>query len=130
MRYLSTLLLLLLLTSCYNVERSCEDFKTGTFSFQQLVGTELITSTFIRTDSIAIESYKGITDTFSVRWINNCEYIMRKLNPKNAYDEEAVHFKIVSTTKNTYLFEFQMVVKKQNQANPVKKGTVTKITSP
>jgi hypothetical protein len=130
MRYPSTLLLLLLMTSCYNVERSCEDFKTGTFSFQQLVGTELITSTFIRTDSIAIENYKGITDTFSVRWINNCEYIMRKRNPKNAYDEEAVHFKIVSTTKKTYLFEFQMVVKKQNQANPVKKGTVTKITAP
>ena len=130
MRYLSTLLLLLLISSCYNVERSCEDFKTGAFSFQQLIGTELVTSTFVRTDSIAIETYKGITDTFSVRWINNCEYIMRKQNPKNTYDEQAVHFKILSTTQNTYLFEFQMVVKKQNQANPVKKGSVTKITAP
>jgi hypothetical protein len=55
---------------------------------------------------------------------------MRKLNPKNAYDQQAVHFKILSTTANTYFFEFQMVVKKQNQENLVKKGTVTKITSP
>jgi hypothetical protein len=129
MRYLYYLLILLFFVGCYNVERNCDDFKTGFFKFEQLVGTELVTSTFVRNDSMAIETYKGITDTFSVRWINNCEYIMRKRNPKNAYDEEAVHFKILSTTKNTYLFEFQMVVKKQNQANPVKKGTVTKISA-
>ena len=35
-----------------------------------------------------------------------------------------------STTENTYLFEFQMVVKKQNQENLVKKGTVTKVNIP
>ena len=130
MRYFYYLLYSLLCCSCYNVERSCEDFKTGSFTFQQLVGTELVSSTFVRNDSIAIETYKGVTDTFSVRWINNCEYIMRKLNPKNTYDQQAVHFKILSTTENTYLFEFQMVVKKQNQENLVKKGTVTKVNIP
>ena len=129
MRYSYYLLFLLLFCSCYNVERNCEDFKTGSFTFQQMVGTELVSSTFVRNDSIAIETYKGVTDTFSVRWINNCEYIMRKLNPKNTYDQQAVHFKILSTTANTYFFEFQMVVKKRNQENLVKKGTVTKITS-
>lgn len=128
MRTLSSLLVLLLLSSCYSVERNCSDFKTGTFTFEQMVGTELVMSTFTRNDSIAIEQYKGVTDTFNVRWINDCEYIMRKRNPKNAYDKEAVHFKILSTTKNAYLFDFQMVVKKQNQANLVKKGTVTKIS--
>jgi len=130
MRYFYYLICFLLCCSCYNVERSCEDFKTGNFTFQQLVGTELVSSTFVRNDSIAIETYKGVTDTFSVRWINNCEYIMRKLNPKNTYDQQAVHFKILSTTENTYLFEFQMVVKKQNQENLVKKGTVTKVNIP
>ena len=130
MRYFYYLFCSLLCCGCYNVERSCEDFKTGTFTFQQLVGTELVSSTFVRNDSIAIETYKGVTDTFSVRWINNCEYIMRKLNPKNTYDQQAVHFKILSTTENTYLFEFQMVVKKQNQENLVKKGTVTKVNIP
>ena len=129
MRYPYYLLFLLLLFGCYNVERNCEDFKTGSFTFQQMVGTELVSSTFVRNDSIAIETYKGVTDTFSVRWINNCEYIMRKLKPKNTYDQQAVHFKILSTTANTYFFEFQMVVKKQNQENLVKKGTVTKSTS-
>jgi hypothetical protein len=129
MRYLCYILILLFLVGCYDVERNCDEFKTGSFKFEQLVGTELVTSTFVRNDSMAIETYKGITDTFSVRWINDCEYIMRKRNPRTAYDEEAVHFKILSTTKNTYLFEFQMVVKKQNQANPVKKGTVTKIAA-
>ena len=130
MRYFCYLICFLFCCSCYNVERSCKDFKTGTFTFQQLVGTELVSSTFVRNDSIAIETYKGVTDTFSVRWINNCEYIMRKLNPKNTYDQQAVHFKILSTTENTHLFEFQMVVKKQNQENLVKKGTVTKVNIP
>jgi hypothetical protein len=130
MRYFYYLLCSLSLCSCYNVERNCRDFKTGIFKFQQVVGTELVSSTFVRNDSIAIETYKGVTDTFSVRWINNCEYVMRKLNPKNTYDQQAVHFKILSTTENSYLFEFQMVVKKQNQENLVKKGTVTKINTP
>ena len=123
-------LVLLLCCGCYTVERNCEDFKTGSFTFEQMIGTELVSSSFVRNDSIAIETYKGVTDTFSVRWINDCEYIMRKLNPKNTYDQQAVHFKILSTKANTYLFEFQMVVKKQNQENIVKKGTVTKLSSP
>lgn len=127
MRFTVVFLLFLLVTSCYNVERDCKSFKTGVFKFEELVGTELVSSTIRRNDSISIETYNKVTDTFSVRWINNCEYIMRKLNPKNKYEEEAVHFKILSTTKDSYSFEYRMVVKKENNPRRVEKGTVTKI---
>lgn len=115
------------LGSCYSVNRDCTSFKTGVFEFSELVGTEVVTSTIIRNDSLAIETFNAVTDTFSVRWINDCEYVMRKLRPKNTYDKEAVHFKIISTTEDTYTFEYQMVVKKENQGHIVKKGTVTKV---
>ncbi|MGJ8666127.1 MAG: hypothetical protein ACSHW7_07165 [Patiriisocius sp.] len=127
MRFLLVFLSLFLCTSCYNVERNCQDFKNGSFEFEQLLGTEIITSTFTRQDGIAIEHFQNKVDTFSVRWINECEYIMRKLHPKTPYDEEALHFKILSTTKDTYTFEYKMVVKKENQAHTVKKGTVRKV---
>ncbi len=128
MRLIAAFLLLFLLTSCYSVERDCASFKNGVFKFEELVGTELVSSTIRRNDSISIETYNKVTDTFSVRWINNCEYIMRKLNPKNKYDEQAVHFKILNTTKNSYSFEYSMVVKKENAPRRVEKGTVTKIS--
>jgi len=127
MRFFTILLFLLLFTSCYNVERNCSDFRNGSFEFEQLLGTEIITSTFTRKNDIAIEHFQNKVDTFSVRWINDCEYIMRKLNPQTAYDEEALHFKILSTTKDTYTFEYKMVVKKENQALNVQKGTVRKV---
>jgi ankyrin repeat protein len=41
------------------------------------------TSTFIRTEKLQIETYNGKTDTASVRWVNDCEFILQKLYPKN-----------------------------------------------
>ena len=127
MRITALLLLFQVVTSCYSPERDCASFKTGVFKFEELVGTELVSSTIRRNDSISIETYNAVVETFSVRWINDCEYIMRKLNPKNKYDEEAVHFKILTTTKDSYTFEYRMVVKKENNPRRVEKGTVTKI---
>ena len=55
------LLFLLLISfvtySCVVPERRCEDFKTGTFTFEEFVGGELKTTTFVRNDSIEIDYY-------------------------------------------------------------------------
>ena len=50
------LFLLLLLTSCYSVERNCVDFKTGVFEFSTSVNDSIITSTFTRTNNYEIET--------------------------------------------------------------------------
>jgi mannitol-1-phosphate/altronate dehydrogenase len=109
MRKYFALLLLPLMISCFNAERNCNDFKTGTFEFETYINGDLEKSRFIRNDSIEIEQYKGSTDTSYVRWINNCEYILKNKNPKNMAEEKPIHIKILTTTENGYTFEYGRV---------------------
>jgi hypothetical protein len=121
MRLLYVLILLATLSGCYNAERNCADFKVGTFDFEAIVGSEVLTTRFVRNDSIEIDYFKGKSDTSSIRWINNCEYIVKKINPKNRAEEKAIHMKILTTTANTYLFEYNIV----GDSNK-KRGTATR----
>ncbi|SDR82699.1 DNA topoisomerase IV [Gramella sp. MAR_2010_147] len=103
------LLAILLFNSCFNAQRNCEDFKTGTFQFETYINGELQSSRFIRNDSIEIEEYQGKTDTSSVRWINDCEYILKNTNPQGMAEEKPIHIKILTTTRNGYKFEYGQV---------------------
>ena len=98
-----------LITSCYNLERNCTDFKTGKFTSEITLNEETITSTFERNDSIQIETFKGVVDTFSVRWINDCEYVIKNKKPKNMLEKKAVSIKILSTNEDSYTFEYNYV---------------------
>jgi|TARA_R110000868_G_scaffold11389_3_gene55932 hypothetical protein len=104
------------------VERDCKAFKTGKFSFEYEVDGVKKTTVFERNDSLEIETYDGKTDTASIRWINDCEYILKKLHPKNMAEEKSIDMKILTTSGNTYTFEFGMVGVPGKQ-----KGTVTKL---
>ena len=81
MRFISILLLTFLIFSCYNPERNCQDFKTGTFEYKALIGTEVLSTTFTRNDTLEIDYFNGKSDSSSIRWINDCEYIVKKINP-------------------------------------------------
>lgn len=109
------------LTSCYNQERNCADFKTGTFVFEQEIDGVKHSSTFVRNDSIEIETYNGKTDTASIRWINDCEYVLEKLHPKNMQEKKAVHMKILSTSGDEYKFEYGIVGSKTKERGTIKK---------
>lgn len=125
MKIKNTLLIILFavsLSSCYNQERNCTDFKTGKFEFSQEIDGQKETSIFERTEEFQIETFRGKTDTSSVRWVNDCEFILQKLNPKNRAEKKAIHMKILSTTENGYLFEYSFVGDTNKQ-----KGTVNKI---
>jgi hypothetical protein len=63
---------LLILASCYNVERNCKDFKTGKFRFDYRSRWCNKNNYFKRNDSLEIETYDGKTDTASIRWVNDC----------------------------------------------------------
>lgn len=115
------LLPLLLLMSCYDVERNCKDFKTGKFKFEYEVDGIKKTTIFERKDSIEIETFEGKTDTSSIRWINDCEYILQKINPKNMAEEKAITMKILTTSKKSYTFEFGIVGSDQKQRGTVEK---------
>jgi len=100
---------LLSFVSCYEPERKCSDFKNGEFSFTTNINGKENTTRFIRTDTIEVDYFNGKTDTSSVRWINDCEYIVKKAAPKNIAEEKSIHMKILATTKNTYTFEYSIV---------------------
>ena len=122
MKKIIFLLPLLLLMSCYDAERNCKDFKTGKFKFEYEVDGIKKTTLFDRNDTIEIETFEGKTDTASIRWVNDCEYVLQKIHPKNMAEEKAIGMKILTTSKNSYTFEFGMVGSDAKQ-----KGTVTRI---
>ena len=111
-----------LLIGCYNQERNCEDFKTGNFLFEQEINGVKHSSTFVRTNDLQIETYNGKTDTASVRWINDCEFVIQKLHPKNMAEQKAIHMKILNTSANGYKFEYNIVGDTQKQ-----QGNIIKI---
>ena len=111
-----------LFTSCYEQERNCSNFKTGKFESEIIIDDVKHTSTFERNDSIQIETYKKVIDTFDIRWINDCEYIMKNSNPKNMAEKKSVSMKILTTKEDTYVFEYNYVGDTNKQ-----KGTVRKI---
>lgn len=110
------------LNSCFQPERNCSDFKTGSFEFESYLEGELVKSRFMRNDSIEIDFFRGNTDTSSIRWINNCEYILVNKNPKNRAEEKPVHIKILTTKGNAYTFEYGLVGEPKKQ-----RGTVVKV---
>jgi len=120
-KILLLLCVLFLFNACYSPERNCAKFKTGTFQFESYLNGELVTSTFVRNDSIEIDKFQGKTDTSSVRWINDCEYIIRNLHPKNRAERQALHIKIITTDKNTYTFEYGLVGETEKKQGTVKK---------
>lgn len=107
--------ILVLLFSCNKHERNCKDFKTGKFEFTQEVNGKKSTSVFTRTKNLQIETYNGQKDTASVHWVNDCEFILRKLHPKTITEHKAINIKILFTENNKYTFEYSFVgdVKKQ-----------------
>jgi hypothetical protein len=122
MKKIILLLPILLLISCYDGERNCKSFKTGKFKFEFEINGVNKTTVFERNDSIEIETFEGKTDTSTIRWVNDCEYVLQKKHPKNRAEEKAVDMKILTTTKNSYTFEFGMVGVDAKQ-----RGTVIKI---
>ena len=113
----------LLLYSCYSINRDCEKFHTGSFEFSTLINGEIKTSYFSRTEDLEIETYGGKIDSARIRWVNDCECILTKLNPKSNQDKRPVQIKILSTLGNTYTFEYSLVGKSDNK----QRGTIKKI---
>lgn len=128
MKHFILLCVLVVLTGCYTIERNCSDFKTGTFEFNYTIDGVEKTGRFVRTDSLNIDYFEDTIDTSSVRWINDCEFILKKLNPKTNSEKDAIHMKILSTDgTSSYTFEYKLAVKKPNKPLRTEKGTAYKI---
>lgn len=122
MKKLLILPISILIVSCYNQERNCTDYKTGKFEFVQEIDGQQKKSVFERTETLQIETFDGKTDTASVRWVNDCEFVLQKLHPKNMQEKKAIGMKILITSNKGYTFEYAFVGDAKKQ-----RGTVTKI---
>ena len=117
------LFILFLLTSCYNVDRNCENFKIGEFEFTYKLNDTIQRSLFTRTLDYEIEEFNSLIDSSSISWVNDCEFILTKLNPNTNQEKRPVRIKIIRTYENSYDFEYSSV----NEPIIIKRGTVTKI---
>ena len=127
MKRLLLLILPLLMLSCYEIERNCNDFKTGEFQFKYTIDGIEKTGRFTRTEKFNIDYFEGTVDSSSVRWINDCEFILKKLNPKSNAEKEAIHMKILTTSSDSYTFEYKLAVKKPYRPTRTEQGVATKI---
>ena len=127
MKNLFVLFLSLFVLSCYEKDRNCTDYKTGTFSFTyQIDGVEK-TGKFIRTEDYNVDYYENKVDSASIRWINDCEFIQTKVNPESRDEEKAIHMKILTTSTDSYTFEYSLAVPPTNKKKRVEKGTAKKL---
>ena len=109
MKYLYLFFFFVFISGCYDIDRNCNDFKTGTYKSEITIDGVLYTSKFSRESEIQIETFKGTIDSSSVRWINDCEMVFKTINPKNRAEKKDIHLKILTTSKNAYKFEYGYV---------------------
>ena len=122
MKKLTLLLISLAFVSCYEQQRDCKAFRTGKFRFEHEVNGVKKFTVFERNDSLELETFEGKIDTAIIRWVNDCEYVLQKKNPKNMQEKKAIAMKILTTSGNSYTFEFGVVGSDAKQT-----GTVTKL---
>jgi hypothetical protein len=108
-------LILFGLFGCYNTERRCKDYKTGSFYSEITIDGAIYASHFKRTDDLQIELYNSRTDSSRLRWINDCEVVFKTINPKNMAEQKDIHLKILTTTDSSYTFEYSYVGETKKQ---------------
>jgi len=102
------LVVFVFLIACQPPQRNCSEFKNGAFTFTALVGGVEKTTSFTRNDLLEVSTYDGVIDSASVRWINDCEYVVQSLNKANP-QAKPIHIKILSTDPTGYTFEYSMI---------------------
>ena len=117
------ILIYVLFISCYSLERDCKRFQQGEFEFTQIINGEIKSSYFKRDSIFEIELFEGKIDTSSIRWVNDCECILTKLNPNNNQEKRPIQIRIISTKDDTYTFDYSLVGDSKNR----QRGSIQKI---
>lgn len=119
-----TACLSLLIWGCYSVERNCLPFHEGQFQFTTMVNGVMQTATFSRKGNLEIERFQGQIDSANIRWVNDCECILTKINPTNNQDKRPIRMRIIQTQdSSSYIFEYALVGDNKN----TQRGTIQKI---
>jgi hypothetical protein len=103
MKNIQSILLILVLISCKGTTSDVSQFRTGTFITSLDESDEV--SKAIRNDSLQIEVYNNVRDTFAIKWLSNFEYELMKMNPKKGLDSVPFYVKITGVKGKTYTFK-------------------------
>ena len=99
-------LIIIILTyfmSCIKSSKvNVDDFKMG--SFKTVLDDRETVSMAYRNDSVQIESYNEVKDTFYITWLDQFEYVMLKKNTETLLDSTPFHVKITSIKNDSYTF--------------------------
>jgi len=120
---LQYLIVVLIFFSCYNQERNCKNFQSGTFEFETISSNgDALKTYFTRTNTLEIDYFDNKIDSSSVNWVSECECILRKINPKNLSQGKSIQMKILSTFEDEYIFEYSFVgdIKNSNRGKAKK----------
>ena len=90
-------------------ERTCEDFHDGKFNTQIKTSLGLVKSAFERKGDLQIENYNGKIDSFHVKWVNDCEYVLYMINPKSSFTAKPSRVRIIATDEKGYDFEYNIM---------------------
>ncbi len=115
------LLSFFLLAACYQPQRDCTDFRAGSFAFDYVVDGIEKTGKFTRDSLYSIEYYDNKIDSATVRWVNDCEFVL-----KDARNKISIHYKILKTTDSSYTFEYRNASRDPQKKYLVKTGTAYK----
>ncbi|MFV9550994.1 hypothetical protein [Algibacter sp. PT7-4] len=126
MRYIF-ILALLSLCSCYETTRNCKDYRTGTFRFNYMVNGIAKSGDFKRTERYSINFYDNKIDSSEVKWINDCEFILYKVNPVSISEKDPIHMKILTTTDSSYTFEYAKASFNEGEKKRKEKGVAYRI---
>jgi len=116
-----TFLIVVGLSSCYQPQRDCKAFETGSFQFNYEIGDSVKTGKFVRGAEYSVDYYEGKIDSAKIRWVNDCEFVLQDIHSKTA-----IQYKIISTTDSSYTFQYNKAVKDLNKELVVKTGTAYK----
>mgnify|MGYP000234711807 FL=1 len=122
MKLIYITILAFVLIACNPPQRNCADFKTGSFEFTAEINGESTTTSFFRNDTLEVENFNGKIDSSSIKWVNDCEYILKNLHPVNTAEETPLLIKILTTSEDRYTFEYGQVGSAQKA-----RGTAVKI---
>lgn len=103
MRYFFVFAVLCSLVSCIKKsEVHMDDFKQG--RFKTVLEDQEAVSYAIRNDSIQIEEFNGVKDTFNIEWLDQFEYVLTKRVPKTLLDSTPFYVKLTSVQQGSYSF--------------------------
>ena len=79
-----------------------DDFKQG--KFKTVLDDKETVSFATRNDSVQIEDFNGVKDTFNIKWLDQFEYVLTKRAPKTMLDSTPFYVKITSVKQDSYSF--------------------------